>query len=392
MNGEARGRDVRDPHGDHVDRLLPAYLNGSLDPPTIARLTGHLSRCVDCRGALVGWTAIADAVELDASQLTPPPDLLDGVFARIDRDAAVDQPGQLRITTMLYANRRRLIRPLVGLAAAAALTGAIIATPIGGAAQGFLTIFTPKQIAVVPVTQSELQTLPDLRDYGTVVQPQHVQSIKVDSIAAADARAGYGVAAPATLPAGVGSPSYVVLPSESGSFTFSAAKARSAAAGKGQNLPAMPANIDGSSIQVTTGTAVVVTYPSTKGASATTTAPGKAESMPALIVGQMPAPTVQSTGVSARELEQYLLAQPGISPQLAQAIRDIGDPTSTLPIPVPVDKAISHPIQVQGVTGLSLADSTGIGGGIIWEKNGMIYGVAGTYPEAQLLAVANSLH
>lgn len=375
---------------EHCERLLPAYLNGSLDPTDRARLAQHLRRCTACRTAADAWRAVAEAAEVDAAELQLPPYLLDRVFATIERDEALVQPWQMRIKAMFRSNRRQLIRPLVGVAAAAAITGAVVATPVGSAAQGFLTVFTPKQIAVVPVTQSELQTLPDLRDYGTIVQPAHVRPIKVDSVAAADARAGFSVATPASLPSGVGAPSYSVMPSESGSFTFSAAKARETAARKGKTLPTMPANIDGSSVQVTTGTAVIASYPSTKG-TATVKDGGKTEKMPALVVGQMAAPTVQSTGVSAQQLEQYLLAQPGISPDLAQAIRDIGDPSSTLPIPIPVNKAASHAIQVQGVTGLSLADSTGIGGGIIWEKNGMIYGVAGTYPESQLLAVANSL-
>jgi hypothetical protein len=96
--------------------------------------------------------------------------------------------------------------------------------------------------------------------------------------------------------------------------------------------------------------------------------------------------------VSAAELEQYLLAQPGISPDLAAAIKAIGDPTSALPIPVPVNKASAHSISVQGVQGLAVADSTGLGGGLVWIKNGTIYGVAGTYTESQLIAFANSLH
>jgi len=164
----------------------------------------------------------------------------------------------------------------------------------------------------------------------------------------------------------------------------------------------MPGNIDGSSVQVSTGAAVVSTYgmPDTTnvGAAKATASKVKSdseaiESMGSiLVIGQSTAPVVTSSGVSAADLESYLLAQPGISPDLANAIRAIGDPTSTLPIPVPVSKATSHTVQVQGVSGISVADSTGLGGGIIWVKNGLVYGVAGTFSENDLLAVANSLH
>jgi hypothetical protein len=48
-------------------------------------------------------------------------------------------------------------------------------------------------------------------------------------------------------------------------------------------------------------------------------------------------------------------------------------------------------VQVQGTSGLAVGDNTGIGSGVIWEKDGVVYGVAGALPESQILAIANSL-
>jgi hypothetical protein len=309
-----------------------------------------------------------------------------------------------RTTPMLQPTRalRRtgLVRSAAVVAAAAAVAVAVVATPVGSYAQGFLTIFTPQKVTAVPVTMAEVKSLPDLRNYGTLNQPAEPKSQHVASAAAASAASGMTVLVPGTIPNGVpNNPSYEVMPSQTGSFTFSAAKAQATAKAAGKTLPAMPANIDGSTLQVTSGVGVVAMYQTDlTGPSATgeKTASGatkqETQKVPALIVGQMVAPTVTSTGASASELEQYLLAQPGISPDLANAIRAIGDPTSTLPIPVPVDKASSHPVTVQGVSGLSVADSSGLAGGIIWVKNGVVYGVAGALSESDLLAVANSLH
>ena len=64
-----------------------------------------------------------------------------------------------------------------------------------------------------------------------------------------------------------------------------------------------------------------------------------------------------STGVTPTQLEDYLLAQPGISPQLAADIKAIGDPTTTLPIPVPVQFATSSKVTVQGVQGVLSLDA-----------------------------------
>ena len=102
-------------------------------------------------------------------------------------------------------------------------------------------------------------------------------------------------------------------------------------------------------------------------------------------------PAVTSTDATVAGIEDYLLKQPGISPQLAAAIRAIGDPSSTLPIPIPIDMASAKTVQVQGVSGLAIGDITAAGSGVIWQKNGVVYGVAGFLPESEILAIANGL-
>jgi hypothetical protein len=418
---------------DHVEELLPEYLNDTIDPPSANRVREHLALCAACRLERDAWQAIRAATRASVSaRLTPGPHLLDGVWGQIDRTVTspLPAPGESRSeserrqsafsvnahsdqelwterTSIMRQperklNRTWLLRPLVGVAAAAALAAAIVATPVGSYAQGFLTIFTPKQFVAVPVTQAEMQSLPDLNSYGTFTNSAHQKPQHVTSATAASAASGLHVLVPGTMPPGAPTNvSYEVIPGQSASFTFSAAKAKAAAAAQGKTIPPMPANIDGSSVQVSAGAAVLATY--TNGnlnqSVALSEKSGKPsvnelanQDMQLLLVGQSTAPVVTSTGVSAAELEQYLLAQPGISPDLTAAIKAIGDPTSALPIPVPVNKASAHPISVQGVQGLAVADSTGLGGGLVWEKNGTIYGVAGTYTEAELLAVANSLH
>jgi hypothetical protein len=113
--------------------------------------------------------------------------------------------------------------------------------------------------------------------------------------------------------------------------------------------------------------------------------------LPALVVVQARRPTVESTGASVADIESYLLAMPGISPALAAQIKAIGDPASTVPVPIPLNMATASTVSVDGVSGLAVGDNTGLGGGVIWQKDGMVYGVAGPLPIDQVLAVANSL-
>src|SRR5262249_58487891 len=93
-----------------------------------------------------------------------------------------------------------------------------------------------------------------------------------------------------------------------------------------------------------------------------------------------------SSGVTGKALEDYLLAQPGISPQLAADIRAIGDPTTTLPIPVPVQYATSSKVTVQGVQGVALGDNTGVGAAVVWIKND-VYFVGGSLKQSDILSI-----
>src|SRR5688500_20227886 len=112
---------------------------------------------------------------------------------------------------------------------------------------------------------------------------------------------------------------------------------------------------------------------------------------PQILCEQARSPVVQTDGATVDQLQIYLLQQSGISPQLAAQIRAIQDPSSTLPVPIPVDMATSKKVTVQGVEGIFVGDSTGLGSAVIWQKDGIVYGVAGTLTEQQVLAVANSL-
>ena len=284
-----------------------------------------------------------------------------------------------------------------GLAAAA--TVALVATllTVSGLAETILTIFEPKQLVAVPITSTDLNSAASFGAYGTLTWTEQPRPYDVPDIRTAARESGMTVLTPGNLPQGVGAPRYGVMPKTTATFTFSAAKTTQAAAAQKRTPPPMPANIDGSKLFITGGPAVVAFYDDgagTTGATGVTGASGASpfSGMPKLIVAQGRPPVVQSDGVTVDQLQSYLLAQPGISPQLAAQIRAIKDPSSTLPVPIPVDMATSKKVTVQGVEGIFVGDSTGLGSAVIWQKDGIIYGVAGTLTEQQVLAVANSLH
>ena len=294
------------------------------------------------------------------------------------------------------AHRRITTRWLQGLAAAAGVVIVASALTVSGVAGSILQIFEPKSIVAIPVTQGDLNYLNqacaglNLQDcmgaYGTFVWTTPPQPKEVQTRGQASAETGFAVQAPTTLPASVaGSPRYGVINRSSATFTFSADSTRQAAARQNRTAPPMPANIDGSKLFITGGPAVVQIWGAPSGAT------GAYPDIPTLVVGQAKAPTISSDGVTVTELQNYLLSQPGISPQLAAAIRAISDPSSTLPVPVPAELAISHPVTVQAVQGLFVGDNTGIASAVIWQKDGMMFEVIGSFTESQALSIANSM-
>jgi len=358
-----------------------------IDDPLIlgAEDRRHFETCEACRMRSAAMAADSQAITRMLSAPAPPvdPDAGLRVLEQHGTDRRAPLPPIVRtLAARVQINRAPAIRTLAAAAIAAALVVGMVAT---GAAANLLTIFEPKQVTAVPVTVGELQGLqglPDLSDYGTMQIASHPLLQSVADARAAAAQTRLQVLQPTSLPATITGPAaFAVISQGTGSFTFSAAKARAAAQREGKALPAMPANIDGSTLYVTIGPAIIVSY----GAGV------QGRQIPSLLIAEGRVPTVQSSGVSVRELETYLLAQPGISPTLAAQIRAIGDPSQTLPIPIPANTATSHPVNVQGVHGVTIGDSSGLGSAVIWVKDGIVYAVGGTLTEAEVLQVANSL-
>jgi hypothetical protein len=297
------------------------------------------------------------------------------------------------------ARQRVSPRWLQGLAAAAGVVIVASALTLSGVAESILQIFEPKSIVAVPLTQGDLNYLGQacaglnlqecMGAYGTFVWTTPPQPKEFKTRGEAWAEAGFVALTPTAIPSTVtGNPRIGVINRSTATFTFSADSTQRTAGRQNRTAPPLPANIDGSKLFITGGPAVVQMWGAPPGAPTST---GALPDAPTLIVGQAKAPTVSSDRVTVDELRTYLLSQPGISPQLAAAIRAIGDPSSTLPVPVPAELAVSHPVTVQGVQGLFIGDNTGIASAVIWQKDGMMFEVIGSFTESEALAIANSM-
>jgi hypothetical protein len=176
--------------------------------------------------------------------------------------------------------------------------------------------------------------------------------------------------------------SFGVVSHATGSLTFNAERLRASAAKAGVQASQMPSSVDGSTLVVNGGPALIAVW----GISGTTGEPG----VPTLVIAQTRIPTVDSSGATTTQLEDYLLSQPGVPPELAAQIKAIKDPSTTLPIPIPKGLATTEATQVNGTPAVMI--KAVFGAGVVWVKNGVIYAVGGQLTPDQVLAIATSLH
>ena len=271
----------------------------------------------------------------------------------------------------------------LGLAAALGLPLAAYADP--------LSVFQPTHVRAVSVTPTDvraIRALPPLEAFGTVRGTRAPGIDEVGSATEAAQDAGYALRLPAAVPANLSKDvHYQVTQRARTTFTFSQAKAAAWAREHKVALRPLPGGLDGATYTTTLQPVTVVTY----GTMPRTRTKHGARGRSFLAIVQAPVPTVSSNGASLQTLTDWFAAQPGISKQLVAQIKAIGDPTQTLPIPVRFNEQTATKITVDGAQGLAIGDETGIGTAIVWTKDGKLYAVAGTFPQSEVLALANDL-
>jgi hypothetical protein len=345
----------------------------------------HFDGCGDCK---VRFEAIANDARAATALLRvpifepPPVAALASVRARITRDEAARPPRwHERWLSQASPRWRPMATPAVAVLLAATLVTGVAVT---GVAQSLVRIFEPKAVTAVQVSPADFAGSGAVLDYGAVKWlPDAPRLQQLSDASAAQAQSGLPVLTPASLPKEVSGPvSFGVVSHATGSLTFDAERLRASAAKQGVHVNPMPSSINGSTLVVNAGPALIEVWGLSADASQA--------QMPTLLIAQTRAPTVDSTGAGATQLEAYLLSQPGVPPDIAAQLKAIKDPATTLPIPIPKGLATTEPVEVNGVSGLLI--KAVLGAGVVWEKNGVIYAVGGQLTPDQVLAIAASLH
>ena len=308
-------------------------------------------------------------------------------------DAGVDTSRALERTLLRARSASpvsRLYRPLGAFAAAAAFVAALLFTPLGGYARSFLTIFQPKEFVALDLSHADfgqLRIAPQADELGTMRVIRKQQQSEFGSLAAVRPHLSFAPRVPASVPASVGTQrSYRVMSPGEYRYTFSAAKARAFEAKSHRKLAPMPPALDGTTVRIRVGESFNAQY------GAAPKRGDEDEAKQGIEIVETQIPTVTSTGASFQELEQYMLSMPGVSAELKSQLREVGDLQNRMPVPIDISKQNAQSVTVDGVKGLAIGDNTGLGAGVIWQKNGIVYGVlGGALTMDQVLAVANGL-
>jgi hypothetical protein len=271
-------------------------------------------------------------------------------------------------------------RAAVRKPAVAALSAVLLFTGAGvAAANDWLPIFTTERVDPVEITSTELVQVPDLSAYGDLEITQEPGTEQVADAAAARERTGLDVPEVAELPEGVtGEPAYQAADAVGATFTFSAEKAARAAAAEGELLPPLPAGLDGSSLRLEAGPGVAAVWSQPTG-------------VPTLVVADVVAPKVYSSGVPFETVRDYLLSLPGLPDGLADQLRDLSADATTLPLPVQADLVSTSTADVDGSEASVLTSRDGLFAAVVWVEDGVATGVAGSLSAEELLSVARDL-
>ncbi len=374
-----------------MGHLADGALRRLIDEPLAANEADrqHLEGCAGCRARS---ERLASEAGLAATLLAVPgfePDTT-GALARIRNLADARLAGTASTPRRAWArwtwSAPRYSRPLALVVALAVVGASFIA-----AKPSVLTIFNPNQgVKTVTVAQPsgvDVAGLPDLSRYGTskVIEKGTTQTV----LTAAEAKQLTGLTPPAAPSDFAGKTvTYTVVGRSVVSFTFNEALARQAAAAAGKPAPVFPAGIDGTTLTITGGPAVAEVFGTIDKSTSLSNLP--------LVEGAATPPVVTSNGVSAAELEKFLIQQPGIAGNatLIAQIKSIGDPlaSGSLVIPIPAGLATSSPETLKGgASGVLIADNTDTVKAVVWERNGLVYAVGGHFDEGQLVRFANGI-
>lgn len=333
----------------------------------------HVAGCPACLSGLAAAQrdAAAAAAALDVEVTVD----VDAGWRRLSHAVSARERPRVHAAAPAHRWRGVLRSPvLAAVGALVLLTGAGVA-----AAADWLQIFRTEQITPVTAPEEDLVRLPDLSDIGEVEVTEPVDLRAVTDVHEEAADRGLAVPRLSGLPRGVtGQPTYYVGERASAVFTFTAEKTARTVEAAGETLPPPPPGLDGSRFRLVAGPGLAAVWPEARG-------------VPALVVANVVAPAVYSSGVPFETVRDYLLSLPGLPENVVSQLRALSADGPALPLFLSVDQLASSATDVGGVPATVFTSRDGAMAAAVWVTDGTVNVVAGLVDADEVLSVARDL-
>ncbi|HEY3374909.1 MAG TPA: zf-HC2 domain-containing protein [Candidatus Aquicultor sp.] len=381
---------------------LQAYLDRELPGRKRWEIEAHIATCAKCSAMLarleeanevakVGLSAFAK--DISSTSITT-----DAAWQRLTHDERFGTPAQKKGAYMMLQSRAKAI--LIPVAAAAIIAVSFSFAPVREAAAGFLNIFRVEKVQTITISQDDLQQMQHLGGAnGGKVDIKNLGKFETTGFkepvmsTAAEAKKAVDFDLKTADIAGYGAAAYKISPAFSANFTLNVEQANSIIKVFGGSK-ALPASLDNKTFSVKVPTVATAEYKNAAGKAVTV---AEARS-PELVLPEGTDPAVVRDALLGMPLPENFKAQ----------LRGITDWTSTLVIPningtakdvtvngtsgvfITPPKDIPQDMREKGAKALEGA-SVGSMGGLIWQKDGVVYAVGGEVTLEQAQAIASSL-
>ncbi|MDO8674407.1 MAG: hypothetical protein Q7O66_23620 [Dehalococcoidia bacterium] len=376
---------------------LRAYCDGEIASPEASKIEGHISQCVTCKEQLNGVRQAGSFVTAKLNAIAPlPTEAPPGFEASLaalrrresrlggsadTRSRSAGGPGFAgRIGAMFATATNHWRLSAASLTAAAIVLSVLALPPVRTVADDLLGVFRVQKFTQVSLDPAALTNLPmvDPSKMGAFdSSTQKLNTYTVSSPAEAAAKLNFPLRLPQQIPIGVAKvPKFTVLDSFSVGYTFDMAQATNYLDSMGMRGISLPKSLSGRKISATIPVHLITTY-------------GEEGTDRGMVLFQGRSPVVEvPDGVNMDEVFNTIYAIPGLPPELVVQLRAI-DWKTTAPVPV-LKGDTSQKLTLDGVEGLLVRNDLQKMTVLFWQKDGVVYVLAGQVPDSDLIASANS--
>ena len=377
------------------ENVLRAYIDKELPAVEIEQVQQHLDRCPACQAQLDRISQQAEQVNARFAVMAP---------GRIEQP----QPSQLAYQRFMHnphqdQTQKETIKPMfkrrtvwTALAVIAVIALVFTLTPANAWASSFLGLFRAQKVQVITFDAAAAQNAQGKLDANQAAIKQvfkedlkvssHGDAVTVASAAEAAQKAGFTP----RIPSALANPEISVRPGMNATFTINQPKLQALMDAVGVDAK-LPTNTNGKVVTADVADAVVTTSADCPKA-AKTNQDLATSNCTALV--QLPSPVVNTPdGLNVQQLGQAMFQFLGMPVAEAQQVSQKIDWTSTLILPIPQSGDLQYQeVQVDGVTGTFLKETAQDAYGLVWVKDGILYGLHGPGGLTDAQRVAGSLH